>query len=297
MEIKPVKEAKTPGYPVKENVTEEQIKRQIPKRWTDNKAAKLALGALAAMTLTGCDVAPPLAGVPMPPETSIPTESPVATNDEIIDYNIMGEVMAPTIMVAPLFEHGSGQGAFGCVMVAPPVFLTEAEALAVINEAAEDYGLKFSAKGTLEIPNVLQPVTAIFSDEKDMTQQKVFSFKPDFADAEHGIVMEFVSADDVNEWEQESDVGPSVGTYDTKDAAQQLSDALAYTENLYGDLNAAGVLYDPCELSEESEQLLIDMSNEQTRETYEKKTRALSQEQLKKQAVDFFEWLNKQGLI
>lgn len=303
MKIKPVKQSTPPQYPVKEDVAEQQIKSQVPKRWLDNKAAKVALGALAAMTLAGCET-PPLAGVPAPPETTIPTKSPAPTNDEIIDYTIMGEVMAPTMMVAPLFVHGGGQGAFGCVMVAPPVFLTESEALEVINDAAKDYGLVFSMENSPELSGVLEPVTNLYGDEKNYPSQDFVTVKADFADNQHGVAIEFVSTKDVSGWHRDVGEEISAGTYDTKDAAQQLCGAFANAISSNADISAAGVLYDPCETSKDSEKQLHEILNEESYEKLEQKTRefeqqsrAMSEQQLKKQAVDFFEWLKEQGII
>ncbi|XHR27970.1 MAG: hypothetical protein ACFUZC_18825 [Chthoniobacteraceae bacterium] len=53
----------------------------------------------------------------------------------------------PALRVAPLFAHGKGQGAFGCVVVTPPVFLTEAEAREVIEEEAKKAGVDFTERG------------------------------------------------------------------------------------------------------------------------------------------------------
>lgn len=291
MEIRPVKETRVPRYPVKESVTEQQIKAQVPKRWQDNKAAKLALGALAVMTLGGCET-PPLAGVPAPPEASVLVESPFPTDESIIDNTMMGEVMAPTIMVAPLFTHGGGMGAYGCDMVTPPVFLSEAEALEVINDVAKEYGLEFSDQN-LKIEDVLEPITSINGAVEKPVQNYIL-LKPDFADIQHGAAIEFVSVEDVKKWNQ----GPEeamIEQYDAKDAAQQLDIAL---EGIYSeDIGAAGVLYDPCETVELSDKQIGKMSDDQTREQYVQQIRTLSEEQLKKQAVDFFKWLKEQGVI
>ena len=302
MEIKPVKETTPPQYPVKESITAEQIKSQVPKRWFDNKAAKLALGALAAMTLSGCET-PPLAGVPTPPETSIPMVSPNSSGSSMVEGVTAGVPQAQTFKVAPLFVHGGGQGAFGCVMVAPPVFLTENEALEVINDAAKAYGLKFAAEGCPEFSGVLEPITNMYDQERDFSQQSYITMMPDFADAEHGVAIEYVSSEDVSDWHQDTGLETSVGTYETKDAAQQLSDAFASAIDTNYTVNTAGVLYDPCELADESELQLSEMSDEQWNEfeqrldEFQQQSREMSEAQLKKQAVDFFEWLKKQGVI
>ena len=37
-------------------------------------------------------------------------------------------------IVAPIFQHGEGRGATGCIVMSPPVFLSEEEALLVVRE-------------------------------------------------------------------------------------------------------------------------------------------------------------------
>lgn len=293
MELKPVKEKQTPKYPLKENVPAQTLKELPPQRWTKNAAAKVALGTLAVMSLAGCT---PYAGVPLPPEmateetASMDTAQPTVTYEQtagvpapgetpVVETVTVGEPAMPTVSVAPLFVHGDGMGAFGCVMVAPPVFLTEDEALAVINDVAKDYGLAFTAEDSLEFTNVLQPSVNIMEPENTSPPDTITTLRPDFMDAAHNVAIEFVSVEDVKGWTKEGSAVSSVEQYDTKDAAAQLSDALDDAASS-SDVTA-GVLYDPCEFSEDSQA----------------KTRALSVEQLKNQAKDFFDWLKAQGVI
>lgn len=288
MQIRPVGSKKDPAYPRKENITEEMLKASPPQRWTKNAAAKIALGTLAVVSLAGCAPEMQTAGVPAPPsgetEGSTVWETPLATSPApsetpIIEMTLSGDVMPPTINIAPLFVHGDGIGAFGCVMVAPPVFLSEDEALSVINGVAKDYGLAFSADVSVEFSNVLQPSVNIMEPENTPPSNTMVTLKPDFSDEDHGVAIEFVSVEDVKGWAQEGSVASSVEQYDTKGTAAQLSDAL---DDAFSDtLATTAVLYDPCEFSEESE----------------KETRKLSVEQLKNQARDFFEWLKSQGVI
>ncbi len=288
MEIKPVRSVKAPKYPIKEEVQAETLKTQPPQRWVGNAAAKIALGTLAAMSLAGCAPEPPLAGVPMPPETVteetaaggsvMPAETPV------IEMPTDGEPAAPTINIAPLFLHGEGTGAFGCVMIAPPAFLSEEEALSVINAAAAEYGLKFTQSDTPTLSNVLQ----MYNSDAPKPPDEYISLSPDFADTAHGVFIEYVSTADVGEWNYTEET-ISAGTYATADAAAQLSEALegAVPDN-YG--YHVGVLYDPC--ASVGKQEPEDMSLQPS-----EKSAALAREQLKTQAKDFFEWLKSQGVI
>ena len=283
MEIKPVQSSQPPAYPRKEEVGAEQIKASIPQRWVMTRAARVALGALAAMSLAGCA-----------PIRDAATASPLATGDTVCETPTDGQVlagvpMAPSVQVAPLFSHGEGLGAFGCVMVAPPAFLSEDEALSVINNVAKEYGLTFSAPGTPEFANVLQPVTNIYRPEEKEAADTLITLTPDFADAEHGIALEFVSTEDVISWHRETNYEISVENYNTQDAAEQLSEALESAEpQPYGSVTV-GVLYDPCEVAENAEG--------EDWEAVEEMSRALSVEQLSAQVRDFCEWLKSQGII
>jgi hypothetical protein len=52
-------------------------------------------------------------------------------------------------IVAPLFEHGEGRGATGCVVVSPPVFLSEEEAMQIIREELAKKGIRLKASEPL----------------------------------------------------------------------------------------------------------------------------------------------------
>ena len=52
-----------------------------------------------------------------------------------------------------MFPHGSDRGAWGCVSVTPPIFMTEAEAREVIEEELANYGLRFE-KDAFTVENV-----------------------------------------------------------------------------------------------------------------------------------------------
>ncbi len=281
MEVKPVIQARKPGYPLKTDLKEEELKKRIPMRWMQCPAAKIALGALAVVTLAGCE---PIAAGGLMTYTT-PTETSMSA--------------MPMLNVAPLFEHGNGQGAFGCVMVAPPAFLSEDEALTVINDAALEYGLKFTREDVPVFGGVLQPVTDMYGSG-DETRDTFVRFTPDFTEAEHGISIEFVSTNDVESWNKGEET-ISVGHYDTKGAAAQLSEAFeSAIPEPFGSYNA-GVLYDPCERCKPEDFSGEEEYSQEEREAAwneaEAKARETAEEQLAAQAKDFFEWLKAQGVI
>lgn len=292
MDISPVKGVKAPKYPMKEEVSADLLKAKPPQRWAVSAAARIALGTLAAMSLTGCAPEPPLAGVPMPPETvtegtaGCDTTQPKQT--PMIEEPAIGEPAAPTINVAPLFLHGEGTGAFGCVMIAPPAFLSEEEALSVINAAAAEYGLNFTIGGTPTFTNVVQPAIDMYNSDVPKPPDVYTTFSPDFTDAAHGISIEYVSTSDVRDCNYGEET-VSAGSYETADVAAQLSEALegAVTDSLG---HSVGVLYDPC--ADAGTEKPDDMSSHPSEDSIQ-----LAKEQLHAQAKDFFEWLKSQGVI
>lgn len=281
MEIKPVKQTEKPKYPLKTEINDEVLKKQIPKRWMQSPAAKIALGTLAAVTLAGCgpEPEPIVAGGTM--AVAPPTETTVSVSPEILS----GTPEPIMINVAPLFEHGEGRGAFGGDMASIPAFLSEDEALAVINEIAKGYGLEFTSNDAPVFDNVLQPSSCPNPPESIensvVTKQpdKIITLQTDFADIEHGIAIEFVSKGDVMEWRQWP-VTSTVEVFDTKNSADQLNDSLEAAVHREYSFYTVGVLYDPCEYSKD-----------------EAEAKNQSIEQLKMQAKDFFEWLKNQGVI
>ena len=287
MEIKPVKNIEEPKYPLKDEVAAEVLKNSAPKRWASSGAAKAALAALTAAALAGCTPQIPTAGVPLPP--SAVTESSFPTPEISV---FAGAPAIAAIRVAPLFEHGAGRGAFGCVMVTPPAFISEAEALAVINEIAKGYGLKFSDAGKARFSNVLRPATELSSsdDTTRLPRAEVYiTLTADFCDDKKGVAIEYVSIDDVKEWSVRPS-GSTLEQYETKDAAEQLSEALEDALPMDASF-AAGVLYDPCDLYPSENGIKED------REKAARKALELSEADLKAQAEDFFKWLKSEGII
>jgi len=117
-----------PGYPTREAGATE-VPRHLPKRWRRSRKVAGAM-ALLFFPLPGAlearaDVCPPKAGAARP------------AGDE---RRAKDGKAKPLVTV---FEHGEGRGAFGCVAVAPPAFLTEADARQVILEEFQKAGVSF----------------------------------------------------------------------------------------------------------------------------------------------------------
>ena len=98
-------------------------------------------------------VPPPAAEPPAPPvDSAAPVASAVPAAAAQDPAAIAPEPGALSLrparrIVAPLFERGDGRGAAGCVVVAPPVFMSEEEALTIVGEELAKYGVRLARKG------------------------------------------------------------------------------------------------------------------------------------------------------
>ena len=65
-------------------------------------------------------------------------------------WRIIAATAEGKIVVAPIFEHGTGRGAEGCFVVSPPVFLSEEEAIVIIREVLAKRGVMLKDGTTIK---------------------------------------------------------------------------------------------------------------------------------------------------
>jgi hypothetical protein len=187
----------------------------------------------------------------------------------------------------PIFEHGTGRGSFGCVSVAPPVFLSEEEALQVIREEAEAKGVYFDDTKSVE-GNKFPATNLYYNDNNDLVTWKGV-LELDGYDSSLNIGFEFVSQADVVAWAKKSAMWSSVETYDMKGTSERLSEVIENT----------AVFYDPAPDYEAFNRNWskdnIDFETYMNQYTTEQK--ALMLEQLREQVRDFLVWLAAEGII
>jgi hypothetical protein len=287
MDIKPVKSYRTPRYPDKRVVLDNpELLKTIPQRWKNNARAVAALSALAAIMTAGCSPTPDRTGV----IGTSPGVNDGAANSAQASKNTVNTINTErTEWVAPIFEHGDGRGSFGCVSIAPPAFLSEEEAFDVICAEAEKAGITLAAGG-LTLKGVKLPKTKYnLNEDSKVDSSKKGDLVLDGYDSENKIGVEFVSLQDYDEWHAEEGMWSSVSDYDFLSAAQILRDGLGKkTQD-----NAVGIFYNP--MPRLDEKLIFD---EKT--TFEEKEAILKEEaaaQLRKQVIDFLEWLKGEGII
>lgn len=298
MKLTPVDRYNTPKYPTQQAVLRSPgILYTAPKRWKSKSGVMTALVLTVTTGLTGCGAKA------TEPSSNPEAESAATVSSTISEYVLVGEVPDASVPLAspedsgrklgsiPLFVHGEGRGSYGCVSVAPPVFLSEEEAIQVIREEAEAQGVHFSE--TIDIEGTF-PATTGMPDSPVMPARDPGTWEGsltlDGYDPNLNIGFEYVSDEDLADWNSDSGPVATVTENDYKGTAQRLSDA---TENV-------AVFYDPASQDYDAFEFDWDDPNGsysayETLYTDEQKEKVI--EDLRAQVRDFLEWLKGQGVI
>lgn len=271
MEIRPVKKYRTPVYPsLIEAQNHPELLEKLPKRWQNNRAVMASLIALTMIGTSGC--------------TKDSEKQPTASESS-------GNTSQTSVvhMAAPIFYHGEGTGSLGCEMVAPPVFLSEAEALAIIKNEAASAGIQlddspdaYSAQpGTTENP----------FNKKQVTLGEAVPL--DLYDTDHNVAVSFVSMN-----ESEVPTNASVQEYNSKLRAEQAAESWKEESVPY----VVGTFYDPGVGSDFINNNIKDLNRsneawEEKKSAYETKAKSQLEKELRAQVKDFIGWLKGQGVI
>ena len=174
MESKPVRRYPRPRYPTRLEVAARPglLRRHQPPAWRQWPELTGAVGLflLADTALLRAANSPPKNG---------PTRA--QTN--------------AVAVVAPIFQHGEGRGATGCIVMSPPVFLSEEEALQVVREELAAKGVQL---GTNKVAVAGVPAQ---SDWIRSGEKAPRPFESDAADAKKKVFVEFVSDSDARDWD------------------------------------------------------------------------------------------------
>ena len=272
--LTPVTRYSDPKYPTKEAVNADpRLLAHIPRRWARNPYVLTALSLVMAAGLTAC-------GNNQDSESLFPAASPaVSASPDSADSAGSAPSEADALDI-PIFAHGTGRGSYGCESVAPPVFLSEEEAMQVIAEECAAQGIDISGSKTISgtFPATSTLPEAISGSASDETYTGELTL--DGYSETLGIGIEFVSTEDILDWQAPTDVGSSTEQYDLKGTAQRLAEA---TDNV-------AVFYDPAAGNYED----FTGSNE---ESYMENSKEQSMDELREQVRDFLQWLKAQGVI
>lgn len=270
MDVKPVKRYRVPAYPTRLEVLADPdiLANNVPHNWHQNAVTAAALGVFLAAN--ACAHTDP-GSKPSHPKAAV---------------------------VAPIFEHGSGRGSTGCIAIAPPVFLSEEEALQVITEELTGAGLEVTATDVVwdkvKITQREEHYRQVGNDWKQDVSDIPGRGEPlsaDITDDKHRVAVEYVSMSDYFRLG-----GPasnfSVQGYDFKAVATGVAKVVAKK----GPGVYFGAFYDPVVDVDRSQ-----FESEKDRRKREEQVQAQGEIEAKRllrlQVKDFVDWLKGQGVI
>ena len=291
-----------PAYPTRPELLAEpgRLLEHLPSTWQ----SLISKGGLTVAFLVSGLTAIPSASAQTPAPAA-----PAADNAAAQLADRPAQLAAGAAIVAPIFEHGKGRASTGCVVIAPPVFLTEEEARQIIVEELAKAGLKMSAKD-VELKDVRikpkSPFGFVTRDGKREVVKYGDEARPlvvDLMDPDRHIAVEFVSEDDYYELGGEMPRS-TVHDYDFKKISEGVADQIKSG----GKGNFFGVFYEPTSLIEHRRRPTADelkgKNEKEQQEVWQKiwkeaqeEARKSSREELRKQVKDFAEWLRQRGVI
>lgn len=272
-----------PGYPTQQEVL---LNPRLIRRSMSSPIRRLLetgiSGTMAVLVpLSGCEREPGGQGGPPPIEQ---TEGKDPTSTKTVTRPKANQ---NTLLVAPIFVHGEGRGAVGCVVSAPPAFLSEEEGLSVIKE-------ELSKKG-VELENKKIVFNKISMHKESWRQDKGPKFlETDLTNDNEQVIIEFVSADDYFDLGGKSSQS-TVQSYDFQKVTQELRSEL---EN-QADRGVFGVFYDPLVKIDYSKsfQQGPKLTSKERWELRQNTAKTEAKECLRQQAQDFAQWLSDNKVL
>lgn len=274
MKPKRVKHYRKPGYPTRHDVISdpELLRRNLPPGWRSipGMAGSIALFLAANSVVQGAEK-----------KAAGPGHAAI---------------------VAPIFDHGEGRGSIGCIVVAPPVFLSEEEAWQVIDEELAKRGVKLP-EARVKLPGVHIPHRMRDYNLKDGKLEERITemggsaeaLSVDRANAQKQIAVEFISQREYSKVGGPSSMS-SVQSYDFKETAKSLAQDIRKQaqEKVY-----LGLLYDSLAKTPDLNTLrsLPQESRTKAYRAMQQEAASESKRLLRLQVQDFLKWLEAQGAI
>lgn len=295
-----------PEYPTKQELLAEHrgLGSFLPAGWQKMAAAGGAsIVYLVAGLVDRAQAAPP--GLPAA------TTQPAARSTAQSTATQSVRLVPVEAVVAPIFLHGEGRAVTGCIVISPPVFLSEEEAMQVIREELGKYGVDFSRREAeppiVEVQVATTPKHEYHDADSIMAggpirheiPQKIIGGKmrPDLYDDRNRIAVEFVSEADVddlnNRWS-----GSTLRNYEFKVIARKVQVGMRAAKGAY-----FGVFYEPAVTRgfRDVDKALEGQPQEDDADArWERRNKILAQankEALRQQVRDFADWLKQHGAI
>jgi hypothetical protein len=310
MQPRAVPSYSAPAYPTREELAASPgvLREHVPAAWQADRTMAGAVAFFLVFASAGCHGSTKgsarQAGDPNAPSQS--GGAPVVAIAPAVGTAALAP-LAPTepadragptkMVVAPVFEHGDGRGAVGCVVVSPPVFLAEDEAFAVLREELAKHGINLARGG----PELGEVVISKRQEHYERTLSGQFeetvvdvpgTGKPlalDGAADKNKVAVKLVTQEEYFELGG-AESSSSVQGYDLKGIAAALSERLHKQgrEQLY-----VGVFYDPVG-HVQFDRSSGPMPDWQVAQALMKDK---SKDMLRQQVQDFVGWLRGRGAI
>jgi hypothetical protein len=294
----PERDYEVPSYPTRTGAAAEPdlLGSHLPEGWQRGGVPRPLVVFLLALNAAACAApgnqpaapAQPRPGtavmVPTPGEAPAPAESATA----------LGPLPAPTqMLVAPLFDHGEGRGATGCVVVSPPIFLSEEEAMTVIREQLARHGVELRQEHVAFGEVVVPDLQLELGGERPALVEGPASGKAlevDALDPERHVAVEFVSVQDYEKLTSPGRSYSSVQLFEIRPLAAALLERVRKTGQhpVY-----FGMFYDP--VMQDAE-LPDGPPSDAAWEALVARQTARAKALLQAQVEDFVAWLDRQGV-
>lgn len=231
MNVQPLKEYTLRPLPKQREFSmDSSFEKPSSNRW--QQAARLAGSCAALQWMIGCSPADAeMATVPVAPSSLSPDQNH-SENEQPIAQKVP--------QVIPLLEEAlanDGRGAFGCMAINPPAFLSEDDALDLIRKEFAKAGLTLDTQAPT-VADVAKPETVTWSapirdgngeyvrDAEGNIIDETLSFHSrepflfDLAFNNQTIRIEYISERDYREWKKPRSMEATVSSYDFSDTAR-----------------------------------------------------------------------------
>ncbi|MBI5529199.1 MAG: hypothetical protein HY897_22980 [Deltaproteobacteria bacterium] len=255
MKIRPVPKYAPPAYPDRLRTDHDPalLSRHVPAAWL---RSEIVAGALATLVVGGCSK--------NEPKGDAVTVNRGFQEQRVFETSARSGVERPAdAKVAPVFNHGPGWGAVGCVVMSPPVFVSESEAREIIEGELGKAGIGIGERD-VRVEGVYLDRTHLHfaasagaeSAERSETEHNVQPLVLDGWDKETRLGYQYVSREDYSSSVQMHYLS-SVRYFKTLKVAEQIREKLVRN----GSINAA-VFYDPLSDGKEAERMTEALSME-----------------------------------
>lgn len=200
--------------------------------------------------------------------------------------------------VAPLADHGEGVGWFGCEVIVPPVFMSEAEAMAVVKDELAAAGIAGLAENVaLDDVKVGDLLVGDCDDSVEGSATQGNDFEVDLYDEPKLLGIEAYTYTDFEALAQDGDplCDSSVDEVNLKEGARILAEDLASrgAERWYG------VVYDPVSLPdwEDVDACWQEEDPQACQDALAAQALVEGEQLLRAQVQDLVAWMQDNGLL